>query len=84
MIVAISPKALKLLESTELGKLIASGKKLEGDAYEIMVEPDTAQKIETAKTRDGAKHHALADRLIACLSKPAAEAETETPALDVR
>lgn len=74
MIVAISPKALKHLEGTELGKLIAAGKPVEG-GFEIDA-PDTAQKLETAKTQDGAKHHALADRLIACLSKPAAEAET--------
>lgn len=84
MIVAISTKAMKLIEGTELGKLIAAGTQLKGGSYEIAVEPDTAQKLETAKGQDGAKHHALADRLIACLSKPAAEAETETPALDVR
>ena len=84
MIVAISQKALKHLEGTELGKLIASGTVLKDGSIEIAVEPDTAQKIETAKGQDGIKRHALADRLIACLSKPAAEAETETPALDVR
>lgn len=76
--IAISQKALKYLENTELSKLISAGKVLEDGSYEITVEPDTAQKLETTKSRDGAKHHALANRLIACLSKTSAD----EPALD--
>lgn len=82
LVIAISQKAQKLLEGTELGKLIARGTKGEGDQVAITLEPDTEQKIRA--TKDG-KHDALADRLIICATKAreATPAE-ETPALNVR
>lgn len=63
--VAISPKALKHLEGTELGKLISAGKVLEDGSIEIATDETIDAKLETAKGEREGKHSPLADRLIA-------------------
>jgi len=82
--VAISDKALKHLEATELGKLIAAGKVLEDGSREITIEPDTEQKLAATKSRDDVKHHALADRLIVKAQEARTRGEAEARALGVR
>jgi len=62
--VAISPKALKHLEGTELGKLISVGKVLEDGSIEIATDETIDAKLQTAKGEREGKHSALADRLV--------------------
>lgn len=83
MIIAISEKALKHLEGTELGKLLASGKTLEDGSIDIATDASVDAKLQIAKGERGGKHSALADRLIAKVTE-ARTAETETAATVVR
>lgn len=78
--VAISPKALKHLEGTELGKLISAGKVLEDGSVEIATDDTIDAKLQTAKGEREGKHSALADRLIVKV----AEARTRTAEASVR
>jgi len=75
--VAISPKALKHLEGTELGKLIAQGKVLEDGSVEIATDETIDAKLQTAKGERGGKESALADRLIVKVSEARTRGEAE-------
>lgn len=81
--VAISQKALKHLDGTELGKLLASGKMLEDGSIELATDASIDAKLQTAKGERGGKGASLADRLIAKVTE-ARTAEAEAAATVVR
>lgn len=75
--VAISPKALKHLEGTDLGKLISAGKVLEDGSIEIATDETLDAKLQAAKGEREGKHSALADRLIVKVSEARTRGEAE-------